>query len=180
MKEISKVIFEDNLNSNTVVDKERITVRGVITKDDEALMLYSSYFDDYTFPGGGIKENEDMIESLLRELNEEIGAVRISNVVPFGKIKEVKYTHKKDSSNTYIQTSYYYKLEVDEFGKPNPVVREQLQGIEARWIKYRDALEHNNKVMNDEKHQQKGIKTALSRENAVLMKLMEEYNNEKI
>src|SRR5690554_4992962 len=125
MKVISKLILEDDLTETTIHDKSRTTVRAIITKDNLVLMLYSKYYNDYTFPGGGVKEDENLIESLKRELKEEIGAESIENIEEYGQISELKYSHNLGSKNTYLQTSYYYKLNVNQFGKPSPLLREE-------------------------------------------------------
>lgn len=180
MRELSSPIIEDLKLKSEKIDKERTTVRAIITNRNEGLMLYSKHYDDYTFPGGGVEDGEDLIESLKRELIEEIGALEISNINLYGKIHELKHSYKLNSNNTYRQTSIYYKLDVTKFGEATPLEREIAQGIKAVWIDLEKALKHNKKVIGDEKHQKKGLKTTLLRENEVLKLLIEEVNNEKI
>ena len=180
MRELSSPIIEDLQLKTQKHDKERTTVRAIITNGSQGLMLYSKHYDDYTFPGGGVKDGEDLIESLKRELIEEIGALEIKNVNLYGKIHEIKHSYKLDSDNTYLQTSIYYKLDVAKFGEAKPLEREKAQGIKAVWIDLAEALRHNENIIGDEKHQKKGLKTTLLRENEVLKLLIEEANNEKI
>ena len=172
MKKITEKIIETNLNIQGPI-KERKTVRAIILNDQkELLMLYSTMFNDYTFPGGGIKINEDPIEGLKRELREEIGAIDIEIISEIGATEELRYGIK-GSDQVYHQTSFYYLVSILKQGKPKLEGREQLQGLSSVWIKPHDALTHNLSVMSDALHQTKGLKTVLIRENEVLKYMKE-------
>ena len=87
---LSPIIIEEGLTKKP--EKQRKTVRAVMVNDkEEVLLVYSSHFDDYTFPGGGIKGEETEKRALKRELKEEIGAKGIKIIEPLGYIKEIKY-----------------------------------------------------------------------------------------
>ena len=135
-------------------------------------MVYSHLYDDYTFPGGGVSDNETNEQALLRELKEEIGADQLSIISSFGKTKEMRYG-LKGSDQVYMQTSTYYLCEIHKFGNQLLQGRELIHGIEPKWISLDDAIENNTKVMKDLNHQTKGLRTVLIRENMVLNKLKE-------
>ena len=168
MKKISETIYEENIELNENV-KLRETVRAVILNEkDEVFMLYSKLYNDYTFPGGGIKPLEKHMEGLKRELKEEVGAVDIDVLSPLGYIEEIRYGINS-SNNVYRQKSYYYLCNINEIGETNYVGHENEQGLEMRWVSIDEVIDHNEKVNNlRDEELNKGFKTVLIRENAVL------------
>jgi len=178
MRKIGNDIVEEGIDIK-LTNKERKTVRGVIIKNNEVYMLYSKLFDDFTFPGGGIKDDEDFKEALRRELYEETGAKEIEIIKAIGYV--VEYRHGINSSkNIYKQTSYYYLVNVLKYDEPKYVGREKDQGLKMKWVNINDAINHNKKVNNKRnKETNKGFETVLIRENKVLKYLRGE-DNEKI
>lgn len=177
MRAICPTIVEEGITKKP--EKQRQTVRAVmINKNQEVLLVYSKYFDDYTFPGGGIKADETDKKALNRELKEEIGAKGIKIIEPFGYIKEVKYGLFKNDT-VFLQKSNYYFVEIEAIGAQHLDKRESLHGIKPIWIDIEKAINHNLKVSQDEKHQAYGLKTVLKREHYVLEKLKERLD-EKI
>ena len=132
MKKIGNTIIEDGIKTFNNL-KDRKTVRAVIIKNNQVLMLYSKLFDDYTFPGGGIKNGENMEEALKRELYEELGANTVKIIKEIGYTEEVRFGIK-GSDSTYLQTSYFMLCEIDDIGEPNFVGREKIQGIIPVWV----------------------------------------------
>ncbi|HHP5455030.1 TPA: NUDIX domain-containing protein, partial [Aeromonas veronii] len=53
---------------------ERLTVRAVVPRGDELLLVHSRVNGDLMFPGGGIEAGESHRVALARELLEECGA----------------------------------------------------------------------------------------------------------
>ena len=61
----------------------RPSVRGIIFNDDgDIAMIYSQKYHFYKFPGGGIEGNETHLETLVREIREEIPKVQERNQHP--------------------------------------------------------------------------------------------------
>ncbi len=179
MRQIGSRITEEGLIQKGTV-KERTTVRAIIFNADNMLyMVYSQLFDDYTFPGGGTKPGESLMDALKRELKEEIGANEIEDVQPYGFTEELRYGIK-GSDQIYLQTSYYFVCTIASYGAQELVEREVLHGLEPRWINPTHAIHQNQSVMMNELHQQKGLKTVLIRENMVLNDLKERITHEKI
>ncbi|MBU1093282.1 MAG: NUDIX domain-containing protein [Firmicutes bacterium] len=169
---LGTIIIEEGLVSKGNI-KERNTVRAIIKNDqNQLLMVYSKLFDDYTFPGGGMMDHETHEEALKRELKEEIGALDVTIIKACGTTKEMRYGIKGTDS-IYMQTSFYYLCDVHKFGSQDLQKREVIHGLEPEWVTVKHAIEKNEKVMKDERHQTKGLKTVLIRENMVLNKLKE-------
>ena len=173
MKKLGNTIIEESVKQDDLF-RRRNTIRAVIIKDNKVLMLYSSLFDDYTFPGGGIKNGEDHLEALTRELKEEVGAGIVNIIKPLGYTEEIGYGINS-SNNVYLQTSYYYLCEIDDVTEPKYVGREKLQGLETVYIDPKEIIKHN-KMVNDKrlKDDNKGFQTVLVRENIVLDYIVEE------
>lgn len=170
MTTFGPLIIEEGLKQSTEI-KQRSTVRGIIKNEhNQVLMVYSKAFDDYTFPGGGVKPGETHEDALKRELAEEIGAISLNIIRLCGTTEELRHCIR-GTDNVYHQTSYYYLCEVQTFGPQKLMGREAIHGLEPTWIDIDQAIVKNNLVLKNELHQQKGLKTVLQRENLVLSKL---------
>ncbi len=178
MNRLGPLVIEDQLTISDTT-KQRETVRAIlINKDYKIGLLYSKVFKDYTFPGGGVKPNESYITALQRELREEIGAVEITGIKLLGYTEELKYG-LNENKQTYLQKSYYYFCHIDNFDIPDLQGREQDQGLSFDYVDVCQAIKVNKIAMYDENHHKQGIKTALKREEIILLKL-KELINEKI
>lgn len=165
---IGKTIIEDTINLKTIKRlKKRTTVRAVILNEqNKVLMLHSKIFNDYTFPGGGVKADESKKAALMRELREETGAINIYIIKSLGHTKEIKYSIGT-SRAIYEQKSFYYLCKVDKLGTPNFVGRELDQGLKAVWIDIDGAIKHNAETKKT-RTAVDGMQTVLPRENRVL------------
>lgn len=57
---------------------QRNAARAIVLDGEDVLLLYTERYHDYTLPGGGIDEGEDVIAGLVRELEEETGGAKYS------------------------------------------------------------------------------------------------------
>ncbi|MFA5560339.1 MAG: NUDIX domain-containing protein [Acholeplasmataceae bacterium] len=181
MKLIAPRIIEPGTEETQTDQKVRTTVRAVfLNGKKETLMVYSFLFNDYTFAGGGVKDDETHQEALKRELKEELGVDEFDVVKPLGAIEELRFGIN-GSDSIYLQTSYYYLCEIIKIGAAKPNKREQKHGMTPKWIKIDDAIARNSSVLNDDNHQKKGLKTVLIRENKMLEYLKKgDSNNEEV
>lgn len=176
MKMIGELIVEGTIKKEEI-SKYRTTVRAVILKDNKVYMLHSNMYNDYIFPGGGVKRNETLEEALRRELNEELGAINIKIIEPVGYTKEYRYGINSQE-NKYEQTSYYFLCEIAKIGKTNLNERETNQGLKPYWVEIDDVIKHNNKELNSrDEIKNRGFLTVLKRENLVLNYIKEKYKN---
>lgn len=175
MKKINEVIIEDG-TSTLNIEKTRTTIRAIIYKDEKLLMVYSHQFKDYTFPGGGMKTDEDHVSALKREIKEELGANSVTNIKAYGYIEEKRFG-LSDTPTVYLQTSYYYFAEVSEFGPQALADREKVHGVEPIWITIDEAIKQNKESIHTYKHK-RGMKTVLPREMAVLENLKTYFKKE--
>lgn len=178
MRRLGHLIVEEGLTKDSF-QRTRQTVRGIIINDDHHIcLLYSKVYDDFTFPGGGIKAEEDHECALRRELKEEIGAEDITIETLLCTTEEIRYGIRGDE-HVYLQTSYYYVCQVHMFGEPTQNKLEKKQKLEHLWVSYDEAISKNLSVMQDINHTKKGLRTVLQRENLVL-NYLKELNHEKI
>jgi len=60
----------------------RHTVRGLILKNKKILLVTGHGADFYWTPGGGVESGETIVETLHREIREELGVV-VTNFKPY-------------------------------------------------------------------------------------------------
>jgi len=143
----SELSPEDILTSSPNTIKERRATRAIVLRGDEILLLYTQRYDDYSLPGGGIDEGEDVIVGLARELQEETGAQGVRNVLPFGRFEEYRTWYKDDADIIHI-ISDCYTCEIDEtLGETAYESYEVNNGMQALWVNIYTAITHNEAVI---------------------------------
>jgi len=153
---------------------ERIAARGIILRGCEILLLYTKRYNDYSFPGGGVDPDEDLITGLKRELEEETGAQNIEIIKEYGLFDEYRPSHYDDSDIIHM-TSYFYICKIgDELGKSNLESYEISNGMSAVWIDIHEAIRHNKEVIAN-KETSMGL--SIERETFVLELIAKELIN---
>lgn len=166
MQQLGEVIVSNNLDVKTR-ETYRMAARGIIKVGDNLLMIHCAFYNDYTFPGGGVELGEDPVNTLMRECSEEAGIV-IKNVRPFYKIVE-----KRQMEIDYYmhQESLFYLCEIDSYCEQHLETYEIELGYKPVWIKIDDAIKNNIERMNAlTENDYKGV---LERELRILYKLKE-------
>ncbi len=69
-------------------DQIEVRVRGIIFKDDKILVLQEKGKDYYHFPGGHVEFGEELSETLIRELKEELD-LKIKNYKLIGAVDNI-------------------------------------------------------------------------------------------
>lgn len=109
----------------TLENKKREAVRGVIFKDDQLGIIKVNKYDCYIFPGGGIDEGEDIKEALKRELEEEAGLiVNVKDHILTTETAEYQFTH----------VNHFYLCEIEDVCTPSHTDVEIDLNIEFQWI----------------------------------------------
>ena len=93
-------VFADNITKkDSDLTNHRTACRGIVKKGDLYLMVHVKKMDLFTFPGGGLEENETLEECVTREVLEETGV-------------NVKAIEKKITINEYFiescWTTHYF------------------------------------------------------------------------
>lgn len=147
MQVLRKSVHSDYDPSKSPVLFKRTAARGIIMDGDDILLIYTKRYNDYSFPGGGINEGEDLIEGLKREVTEETGAQNICVQEPFGSYEEIRSTYY-EGYDFMDMTSYFYKCKADrELGEASPESYEISNGSEAVWVNILEAIAHNKRVI---------------------------------
>lgn len=134
------------INNDTKVFK-RIAARGIIRHQNEILLIYTKYYNDYSLPGGGV-ENEAIEEGLVRELKEETGAKNIEITSAVGIFEEYRDYYKEDYDVMHM-LSYIYSVSADyELGSANPEAYEIKNGSVPIWVDLDQAIRHNEEVIS--------------------------------
>lgn len=146
MRLIKKMTHKDIKKIEGKIYKRRAS-RGIIVKDSKILLLYTERYNDYSFPGGGVDDGEDLITGLKRELVEEVGAQNIEVLDSFGYIDEYRPHHKANYDFMHM-LSYFYICQIDEVLQPAQLERHEIaNGMSPVWIDIEEAIEHNKQVM---------------------------------
>jgi ADP-ribose pyrophosphatase YjhB (NUDIX family) len=126
---------------------QRKAARAIVLDGEDILMLYTERYHDYTLPGGGVDEGEDILQGMVRELEEETGAQNIHNIKPFGLYEEFRPWYKDDADVMHM-VSYCFTCKIDrEHGDTNYEDYEIKNGMKPVWINIRDAITHNELTM---------------------------------
>lgn len=135
MKQLGEMIVSKNLTKQTN-ELNRLACRGIIYQNDKLLMIYSKFYNDYTFPGGGAENGEDEVLALERECREEAGVI-IHNVRPFFKTIEKR---EIDEESYLLHESHFYLCDIKEFCEKALCDYEVDLGYETRWLTVDEAI----------------------------------------
>ena len=128
---------------------ERTAVRGLIRKVDHYDLIQSKKYGEYKFPGGGMKEGETQIETLVREVLEETGLhIKPESINAAGYVEEIRKGLTGDILN---MKSYYYECECeDQAGEQMLDAYEAEYGYELKYVSLADAIENNERIKDTE------------------------------
>lgn len=151
----------------------RPSVRGVILKDRKLALVYSQKYNYYKFPGGGIDEGENHIQTLIREVKEESGLdVKPETVKEFGYVKRIE---KGKLTDKFIQENFYYLCDAeDTVGNQILDDYEYEQGFELQFVTPQYAIEVNENGEHYEKSEEPRFHSMLERESRVMKIIIKE------
>lgn len=128
----------------------RTAVRGIICKNGKYLVIRSNKHGDYKFPGGGMKINETLKDTLIREVKEETGFCVIPETISSnGFIVHEK--RKGDPEDLMEMDSYYFYCDIyDKVGETNFDDYEKEEDYQAEWCTLREIINNNEAISKSE------------------------------
>ena len=169
-----KCLFEIDLKDYEGCTKvfRRPSARAVILKGDKIALVYATEEKYYKFPGGGIHDDEDKKEALIREVREETGL----NVIPesireYGSVLRKQKSEKSDDT-VFEQENYYYLCETeDTCGAQDLDEYEKDAGFMLVYSDIDEAIKTNGLFTSDSKVDE----IMIDRERRVLEMIKEEF-----
>ena len=158
------------LQENDITEVVKRVKILLINSNNEILLGYSH--NDYQFPGGHVEENEELIDTVNREILEETGMdLKLKDLEPFARNLGYYKDWPEEGKNRKIEI-YYYEVKTDE--KPNLdntsyTESEKDGGFELRYIPLSNVEEELKK--NAEEY---GDKKGIARE---MLELFSLYKN---
>ena len=171
-----RLLFEldtkDYVTGGTVT--RRPSVRGIIVRDGQLVMVHSLKYDYYKFPGGGIEADETHEQALIREVREETGmTVLPGSIRPFGLVRRIQKGHCED---IFLQENFYYFCAVsDAAGVQALDDYEADEQFTPESVSAGAARETNLTHPHGSKAEDPQFPVMLDRENRVLTLLQTEY-----
>ncbi|KIO37178.1 NUDIX domain-containing protein [Shewanella sp. cp20] len=148
----------------------RRAARAIVLRDSQILMLYTERYHDYSIPGGGVDEGEDIRQALLRELEEETGAHTIQILSEFGRYQEFRPWHKPGFDFVQMESYCFVCATGEELGDTRLEHHELQNGMRPVWIDIHEAIAHNEHTMAHSA--KKGL--SIERETYLLRRIVDE------
>lgn len=146
MRLITKLIHPD-VKDMTGAILTRRAARGIVLRERSILLLFTERYNDFSFPGGGVADGEDLIDGLRREMEEETGASNVRVHRDYGYIEELR-PHWKAGFDLMHMTSHFYFCDIDaELRATNMEDYETANGMRPVWVDLDEAIAHNRGVM---------------------------------
>lgn len=153
---------------------ERIAGRAIVLKGEDILLIYTKRYNDYSLPGGGIDPGEDIKKGLVRELQEETGAVNIKIIEAFGTYEEHRPTYYENYDLIHM-VSHCYLCDADKvLGDASPESYEVENGSVPIWKNIHEAIAFNQSVIKENEH---SMGMSIRRETFLLEAIKDKYIN---
>jgi len=121
-------------------------VRGIAIHDNLILLMFSQRDQMYGTPGGGTILNESKLDTLHRELLEEVGAKQIKVFEHFGYTEEIRESRSALGKVVKIVSDYYH-VDVLQFTSATLEEHEEEMGLIPMWVKVDEAIGQNQKIL---------------------------------
>ncbi|MCH1931201.1 NUDIX hydrolase [Shewanella acanthi] len=153
----------------------RRAARAIVLSGEDILLLYTQKYRDYSLPGGGIDDGESLEQGLIREVQEETGALFVEVLSPFGRYIEFRPWYRS-GFNVVNMESFCYQCRIDTslgdrgLGETRFEAHEIKNGMRPEWINIHRAIAHNEDIIQN--HPQKG--QSIERETFLLKRIVAE------
>jgi len=149
----------------------RHAARGIVLRDDTILLLFTERYNDFSLPGGGVDQDEDIHDALKRELEEETGARDVKVQSHYGFIEEYR-PHWKPEYDLMHMTSHFFVCDVaSELAAVRMESHEIANGMKPVWVSVEEATQHNREVMS---RQEACMGQSIQRETFMLERISQE------
>ncbi|MCK0715935.1 NUDIX hydrolase [Chromohalobacter sarecensis] len=170
MKLLKELIHPELSSRNGRVFR-RHAARGIVLRDDRMLLLFTERYNDFSLPGGGIDEGEDIVVALKRELEEETGARDVQVKEHYGFIEEYR-PYWKPQFDLMHMTSHFFMCDVaPKLADARMESYEVANGMKPIWVPVSEAVSHNRQVMA---RQEGTMGQSIQRETFMLEKIADE------
>lgn len=163
--------FDEKNYSDTTKILEKTNIRGIVLLDGK-LAMQRDKEGVYKIPGGGKESGESNVETLKRELREEVGLVLVEgSLIELGEITEIR-RDIFDADTKYISHSLFYACKVTDERLPiTPTASEIKKGYQPAWETPEEIYATNTKL---------GKEPWIERDTAFIKMLMDGNFKEKI
>ena len=127
----------------------RPSVRGIIFKENKLAMVYATNEKYYKFPGGGMHDDEDKKEALLREVKEEVGLKVIpESISEYGSVLR-RQKSDRGPDTIFVQENFYFFCETEEqIGQQDLDDYEADAGFELAYVDIDEAIRVNKEYQS--------------------------------
>ncbi len=141
--------YDSHNYSDTTKLLEKTNIRGIVMIDGK-LAMQRDKDGVYKISGGGMEPGETYIETLARELREEVGLVLIEDSLKeLGEITEIRRDIFEEDTK-YISHSLFFACKVTEERLPiTPTASEIKKGYQPVWVTPEEIYETNTKLGKD-------------------------------
>ena len=150
MRQLFEIDLKDYEDFNRVFS--RPSARGIIFRDGNKIALvYSKNEKYYKFPGGGIHENEDPKDALIREVREEVGLIVIpESICEFGSVMRRQKSNVSPHT-IFEQDNFYYICKItDQIVAQNLDHYEAEAGFVLRFVDLDEAIHMNSAYKSED------------------------------
>ncbi|HAQ57274.1 MAG TPA: hypothetical protein DCR44_07780 [Acholeplasmatales bacterium] len=124
----------------------RDVVRAIILRQNQILLMYSEKDHMYGTPGGAMTLGESKLDTLYRELLEEIGATQVKIIEHLGSTEEIRESRSLYGAVVRVVSDYYH-VDVLQFSESKLEEHEEEMGLVPVWIGLDEAIARNAAII---------------------------------
>lgn len=121
-KRVLIYLLSNFINFDSISERFPVSVKSILI-DDQRVLLIKNERDEWDLPGGKIEKNDNVIETLIREVKEELN-ITIDN---YNILQAKKYLFRKQE---IIVITYYSKITNDD------PIKLSFENIEYQFFSY--------------------------------------------